>query len=316
MSWIRGDYTQARVQFEEALTIGHKQGDRAEIAMATRNLGLVSSRERDYASARAFLEKSVRLWRELDNKPQTGWALPFLADVMLYQGDLQQAQLLYEESITLMREQKDKIVLAYPLRRMAFIALTSADYEKATALCRESLALNVQVGDKRGIAACLVGLAAVAVARGQMAEAARFFAMVQAQLDNIGITLYPADQMEYERNLTLVRTQLKEALFNAAWTEGKVMTLEEAIVYTLESPSDRLQPLPSRQATKDLFSGLTERERQVAALIAQGKSNREIAEAMTVGIKTIETYVTRILNKLGFDSRVQIATWAVEKGLK
>jgi len=51
-------------------------------------------------------------------------------------------------------------------------------------------------------------------------------------------------------------------------------------------------------------------------LIVHGKSNREIAEAMTIGVKTVETYVTRILNKLGFDSRVQIATWAMEKGLK
>ena len=53
----------------------------------------------------------------------------------------------------------------------------------------------------------------------------------------------------------------------------------------------------------------------MAALIAQGKSNREIAGAMTVGVKTVETYVTRILNKLGFDSRVQVATWAIETGL-
>ena len=57
------------------------------------------------------------------------------------------------------------------------------------------------------------------------------------------------------------------------------------------------------------------REREVAVLIAQGKSNREIAETMTVGVKTVETYVTRILNKLGFDSRVQVATWALERGL-
>jgi DNA-binding CsgD family transcriptional regulator len=59
---------------------------------------------------------------------------------------------------------------------------------------------------------------------------------------------------------------------------------------------------------------LTAREREVVAWIAQGKSNREIARNMTVGVKTVETYVTRILNKLGFDSRVQIATWTVEKG--
>ena len=51
----------------------------------------------------------------------------------------------------------------------------------------------------------------------------------------------------------------------------------------------------------------------MAGLISQGKSNREIAEEMTIGVKTVETYITRILNKLGFNSRVQIATWMVEK---
>ena len=56
-------------------------------------------------------------------------------------------------------------------------------------------------------------------------------------------------------------------------------------------------------------------EREVAVLIAQGKSNREVAEAMIVGVKTVETYVTRILDKLGLDSRVQIAIWAKDKGL-
>jgi len=77
----------------------------------------------------------------------------------------------------------------------------------------------------------------------------------------------------------------------------------------------KLQAIPARRLEKEKFGGLSVREREVAALIAQGKSNREIAEALVVGVRTVETYVTRILNKLGFDSRVQIATWAVEKGL-
>jgi non-specific serine/threonine protein kinase len=316
MAWIRGDYAQARLLFEEALKTGTRLGDQVEIAMATRNLGLVSSRERDFATASVLLEKSVRLWRELGDKSQAGWALPFLADVLLYQGDLQQAQSLYEESAALMREQSDKIVLAYPLRRMAFIALQEGDYDKATALCRESLKLNLQVGDKRGVVACLVGLAAVAVARGQMAEAVRSFATVQVQLDTLGITLYPADQMEYEHNIALVRERLEQDAFTAAWNEGLAMTLEQVVAYALEPPRKQMaHSSTARQVAKETFGGLTEREREVAALIAQGKSNREIAEAMTVGVKTIETYVTRILNKLGFNSRVQIATWAIEKGL-
>lgn len=53
----------------------------------------------------------------------------------------------------------------------------------------------------------------------------------------------------------------------------------------------------------------------MAALLAQGKSNRAIAAALVVGERTAETYISRILNKLGFSSRVQIARWAVAHGL-
>jgi DNA-binding CsgD family transcriptional regulator len=73
--------------------------------------------------------------------------------------------------------------------------------------------------------------------------------------------------------------------------------------------------LTSRQAAMKEFSGLTEREREVAALIAQGKSNREIAEMLIVTVRTVEAHITRILDKLGFKSRTEIATWAVTKGL-
>jgi non-specific serine/threonine protein kinase len=63
------------------------------------------------------------------------------------------------------------------------------------------------------------------------------------------------------------------------------------------------------------FGGLTEREREVAALIAQGKSNRALADELVVSERTIGTHVENILSKLGFTSRAQIAVWAVEKGL-
>jgi DNA-binding CsgD family transcriptional regulator len=74
------------------------------------------------------------------------------------------------------------------------------------------------------------------------------------------------------------------------------------------------QPSPHR-LTKKTFEGLTQRERAVAALIARGKSNREIADELVVAPRTIETHVHSILSKLGFTSRAQIAVWAAEKGL-
>jgi DNA-binding CsgD family transcriptional regulator/tetratricopeptide (TPR) repeat protein len=75
------------------------------------------------------------------------------------------------------------------------------------------------------------------------------------------------------------------------------------------------QPLTPSQATKQKFGRLTRREGQVAAMVAQGLSNREIADELVISVKTVEAHVTRILAKLGFYSRAQVAAWAVDKGL-
>jgi ATP/maltotriose-dependent transcriptional regulator MalT len=69
----------------------------------------------------------------------------------------------------------------------------------------------------------------------------------------------------------------------------------------------------SRRTLKAAYDGLTSREREVAALIAQGKSNRAIAEVLVVSERTAETHVGNILYKLGFSSRAQIAAWTNAK---
>lgn len=77
----------------------------------------------------------------------------------------------------------------------------------------------------------------------------------------------------------------------------------------------REKPIPERRALAERFGGLTEREREVAVLIAQGKTNREIAATLVVSHRTVETHVSTILSKLGVPSRSRIAVWAVEIGL-
>jgi DNA-binding NarL/FixJ family response regulator len=73
--------------------------------------------------------------------------------------------------------------------------------------------------------------------------------------------------------------------------------------------------LTSLQAAKREFDGVTARQREVAALIACGQSNREIAVALSLSERTVESHVTGILATLNFAARSQIAAWAVEKGL-
>jgi DNA-binding CsgD family transcriptional regulator len=78
-------------------------------------------------------------------------------------------------------------------------------------------------------------------------------------------------------------------------------------------PKER--PLTPRQSARLAFGGLSERQREIALLIAQGKSSREIAEALVISQRTVETHVGKIYTKLGFNSRTQLAAWVAEKGL-
>jgi DNA-binding CsgD family transcriptional regulator len=72
-------------------------------------------------------------------------------------------------------------------------------------------------------------------------------------------------------------------------------------------------PSSAARAARAANGGLTQRERETAALIAQGKSNRAIARALGIGERTVEGYVASSLAKLGFTSRAQIAAWIAER---
>ncbi len=77
----------------------------------------------------------------------------------------------------------------------------------------------------------------------------------------------------------------------------------------------KAKPISPRRAEADKSGGLTGREREVATLIAQGKTNREIANLLVISERTAEGHVNNILGKLGFTSRAQIAAWVVEREL-
>jgi DNA-binding CsgD family transcriptional regulator/tetratricopeptide (TPR) repeat protein len=104
-------------------------------------------------------------------------------------------------------------------------------------------------------------------------------------------------------------------------TAAKIaMELEEpALVASFRAGVDHAAPPPpartAGQVARDAHGGLTRRERDTAALVAQGKSNRAIARQLGIGERTVEGYVASILGKLGFASRAQIAVWA-DKQLK
>ena len=94
------------------------------------------------------------------------------------------------------------------------------------------------------------------------------------------------------------------------------MAPEQAVDYALAWVEPE-KPAKARQPGKEPKGDpLTAREREVAALVARGRTNREIAAALVISARTADAYVQNILNKLGFSSRAQIAAWTAEHGLR
>ncbi|HEY7343022.1 MAG TPA: AAA family ATPase [Ktedonobacterales bacterium] len=91
--------------------------------------------------------------------------------------------------------------------------------------------------------------------------------------------------------------------------------LREHFMRSARATLPKERPIRRREAARQALGGLTTREREVVALVAQGKTSRQIADDLVVSERTAEVHVSNILKKLGLNSRTQIAVWAVERGL-
>ncbi len=308
-----GNYSAATKLYEEALPLYKHLGDLAGIGDTLKMLGWGALRTGDYEKAESLLNEGLSVCRQSGDLHQIISALSGLGELALRRGEYTRAGNLLQESLTLNQRVGEKWGFAIVLGNLGWVALRQRDFTGTRKLLGQSLAVRMETGDQGGIAWCLEKLAEASSLQSRFRPAAIIFGAAAALRDPLGSVIDVVDRPNYERMISDLRTELGEDAFAAAWAEGKSMQLELVIDHAL--CESEISAVGSSPADEEKFGGLTAREREVAVLIAQGKSNREIARHMTVGVKTVETYVTRILNKLAFDSRVQIATWAIEIGL-
>ena len=312
LSTEEGDYEKAPVLFKEALEIFRELEDPRGIGDMLVQLAWAFMRMGRYDQVAPLMEEALLIFRGIGDVSHIGFTLSGLGELAIRQGEFERAADFLSESLAIRKQHGHKWGMGASLGSLGWIALRQHDFKRMRAILEESIGIRVEIGDKGGLAWCLDKLAEAKYEESQLQGAARIFGHAESLRVPIRSVIDPADQPGYMRLVSEIRSVLGEETFAALWAEGAAMPLDRVIDLALSEPE------PARVAAwvdKERFGGLTAREREVAALIAQGKSNREIAEAMTVGVKTIETYVTRILNKLDFASRVQIATWAIEKKL-
>jgi len=110
--------------------------------------------------------------------------------------------------------------------------------------------------------------------------------------------------------LAAIHARLDEAIWESAFAEGRAMGLEEAVEYAL-SEEEIVPPAtltaPEKPSISLQASDLTHREKEIAALVTQGLSNRQIAAELFISERTVENHVANVLRKLGLHSREQVA---------
>ena len=342
----QGDRERELTLYEEALALHRESRNRAGVAVCRAWIGWSALEQGDFKRATGLFEKSLRQFRDLENLPEIANTLVGLAHIAIEMNDLARALALWEESLALFREVEDSNAVSIVLNNMGWALFTRGDQKQGTEMLEESLVRAREVGlspsavtlahlgvaallqgdpsqatdlfkevlissresgSRTDLAYGLEGMAMVAGVQEETERAARLAGAAEILHEATGARLTSDQRKVYEPYLASARSQLDEAAWKEAWAEGRAMTLEEAVEYALSNEALAPPTVPSLEAAATKPVALTRREREVAALVAQGLTNRRIASELVISVRTVNNHVANILKKLGVRSREQVA---------
>ena len=314
-AWQRGDHERAAELFEESLGFHREAKNSRGIAWSACSLANVSSDRGDYQRAKELYEEAIALSREIGGALPLGDLLIALGYEYLLEGDHERATALNEEAVELYRKRGSKGGLRYALDTLGWAALLREDHERARTLLEENLVLCKEIGDKYTGSASVEGLACSAASREEAQRAARLFGAAQTLREAVGYHQKPRERALVEPYLDAARSRLSEAEWETAFAEGQARSYEEVVEYALSA--EELSP-PAPNAPEQPSTGaqqleLTRREKEVAVLVAQRLTNRQIASELVLSEHTVHRHVASILKKLDLHSRDQVASRLTER---
>jgi DNA-binding CsgD family transcriptional regulator len=177
------------------------------------------------------------------------------------------------------------------------------DYQRAAALERESIEFKILFDDLLGIAVAMEVLAWIAADSNNPTRAATLLGALHTLWQTTGLSLLHYMRDFHEKCEQKTRQMLDDAAYANAFDKGSSFSRQQAIRYATPRPA---VAFPERVAEP---TPLTSRQTQVAELIANGLTNRHIANRLAISQRTTEAHVEEILARLGFTSRAQIAAW-------
>jgi tetratricopeptide (TPR) repeat protein len=207
-------------------------GDRLQMAFALAMLSYMMFRES--SAAMVLVEENLAVFRELSHQPGMAQALNIIGEIARYCGDDDHARRFYEEALAISRQTGETRRITILYNNLAFLALHEGEAERARDLEREALRLARAMNNHLEMAIAPATLAGALGALGHPQQAARLFGASERALERLGAFHLPNDKWEIDDMIAAVRAQLDEATFQAAWEEGRELTLEQALAQALD----------------------------------------------------------------------------------
>jgi DNA-binding CsgD family transcriptional regulator len=255
------------------------------------------------------MEESVALTRGTGDQARLCHHLYFLGLGAIWTGDLTRAASAAQECLALAHEIGD-LALAEAYQLLGYLGLEQGDIAQANSSFRAALPLCRALSNPQTVAECLEGLAGVAAREQRPAHAASLLGAADRLRGGAGIPVPPPRKTRIEQTLAHMHGALTDDAFARAWAAGAALTTDAAVAAALE-PYPTSDSAPAAQ----VGANLSKREREVLRLLAEGRSDKEIAEALFISPRTVTTHVGNIFNKLGLSGRVEAAAFAIRHAL-
>jgi non-specific serine/threonine protein kinase len=322
----RGDGARAAALLEESMEFFRDLGEAGGAARALLMLAVLAETWGRHDRAAGLAEEASALLREAGDDAWLPIARYELGVVAYERGDLARATALLEEALVLYRENQDAWGAALSFHYLGLVACERGDHAEAATLFGESLALWREVGTEEGFADCLVGVAILAAACGRDERAIQLLGAAQAFAERLDYTFELPKRSRIERTAGGLRARLGDPAFAAAWAAGRALTPEGAdgvaasvVAVLKEAPAVEPAPLRPSVPRAGLAHGtpfdLSPRELEVLRLLVAGRTDREIAAALFVGLRTAQWHVANILAKLGVKTRAAAVAVAIATGV-
>jgi predicted ATPase/DNA-binding NarL/FixJ family response regulator len=302
---LQGDSTAARPSLQRAVAAARKTGQLIPLSHSLSMSSIAESMASDPESAKRFHDEATVVTSGLDDITARVSLLQARALNGFFEGELEAVRSASSEGARLSRETGDLYSQEMMLMNLGLTSLFTGDLDESKPLFLEALGIAHRIDDRVAQYALLDALGYSAATTGQARLGAQLLGAAETVRTGAGASVIAFLVPLLARAEESAIAALGASRFAAEVTAGKSLSRAAAIGLALREPV-RVAAVAVHADGEAL---LGKRQAEVAGLVAEGLSNKQIGARLFISERTVDSHVRSILNKLGVNSRAQIAAW-------